>query len=143
MIKSNLPHENLYTRLKACSKGVGVFAIREIPGSTRLFVGDIGETVQILVSDVDQLEDAELRQIYYDFCPVRDGCFVAPIDFNQMAMGWYLNHSDDPNVKVDDHLHFVTSRLIKVGDEVTANYTTYSQHAVKFATGNVSRSWTG
>lgn len=131
MIKSNLPHENLYTRLKACSKGVGVFAIREIPGSTRLFVGDIGETVQILVSDVDKLEDAELRQIYYDFCPVRDGCFVAPIDFNQMAMGWYLNHSDDPNVKVDDHLQFVTSRLIKVGDEVTANYTAYSQHAVK------------
>jgi uncharacterized protein len=129
MIKSKLPHNNLYTRLKACSKGVGVFAIREIPQATRLFVGDIGETVKILVSDVDRLEDAELRLMYYDFCPVKDGCFVAPIDFNQMAMSWYLNHSNDPNVKVEDQLHFVTTRFIRVGEEVTANYTTYSQHA--------------
>ncbi|MEO6946582.1 MAG: SET domain-containing protein [Nitrobacter sp.] len=126
-----LPHNNLYTRLKACSKGVGVFAIREIPQATKLFVGDIGETVKMLISDVDRLEDAELRRMYYDFCPVKDGCFVAPIDFNQMAMGWYLNHSNDPNVHVEDRLHFVTTRFIRVGEEVTANYTTYSQHAAK------------
>jgi hypothetical protein len=136
MIKSNFPHQNLYTRLKACSKGIGVFAIREIPKATRLFVGDVGETVHVLVSEVDRLEDAELRRMYYDFCPVKDRCFIAPIDFNQMAMGWYLNHSDDPNVKVDDRLQFFTSRLITIGDEVTADYTTYSQHASKHI-----RSW--
>ncbi len=131
MVKSKLPHNNLYTRLKACSKGVGVFAIREIPQATKLFVGDIGETVKILVSDVDRLEDAALRLMYYDFCPVKDSCFVAPVDFNQMAMGWYLNHSNDPNVKVEERLHFVTTQFIRVGEEVTANYTTYSQHAAK------------
>jgi SET domain len=131
MIKSNLPHANLYTRLKACSKGVGVFAIREIPEATKLFYGDIGETVEIFVSDVDKLEDAELRRMYYDFCPVKNGCFIAPLDFNQMAMGWYLNHSDDPNVKVDNRLHFVASRFISIGEELTANYTTYSQHAAE------------
>jgi SET domain len=128
---SNLPHYNLYTRLRACSKGVGVFAIREIPEATKLFVGDIGETVQIWVSEVDRLEDTELRRMYYDFCPVKDGCFIAPIDFNQMTMGWYLNHADNPNVKVNDRLHFVASRFIGIGEEVTANYTTYSQHAAK------------
>ena len=129
MIKAKLPHDNLYTRLKACSKGVGVFAIREIPQAMQLFVGDIGETVQLLVSDVDMLEDAELRRMYYDFCPVKDGCFIAPVDFNQMAMGWYPNHSEDPNVIVDDQFEFVAARLIRVGEEVTTNYTTYSQNA--------------
>lgn len=131
MIKTKLPHNNLYTRIKACSKGVGVFAIRDIPEATKLFVGDIGETVQLPVSDVDGLEDAELRRMYYDFCPVKDGRFIAPVDFNQMTMGWYLNHSDDPNVEVDDRIHFVAARLIRMGEELTANYTTYSQHAAR------------
>lgn len=129
MIKSKLPHRNLYTRLKASSKGVGVFAIREIPEATKLFVGDVGETVQIPVSEVDKLKDAELRRMYYDFCPVVDKVFVAPVDFNQMTMGWYLNHSDDPNVQIVELLQFVTCRFIRVGEEVTANYATYSKHA--------------
>ena len=34
------PHCNLYTRLKACAHGVGVFAIRDIPAGMRLFKGD-------------------------------------------------------------------------------------------------------
>lgn len=131
MAKPHFPHQNLYTRLKRCSKGVGVFAIREIPEATKLFVGDIGETVKVLVSEVDRIADGELRLMYYDFCPIIDGCFLAPIDFNQMTMGWYLNHSDDPNVRVDGRLQFVSSRLIKVDDELTADYTTYSQGAAK------------
>ena len=115
--------------MKASSNGVGVFAIREIPEATKLFVGDVGETVQILIADVNKLEDAELRRMYYDFCPVINDFFVAPLDFNQMTMGWYLNHSDDPNVQIDEQLQFITSRFIQVGEEVTANYTTYSKHA--------------
>ena len=113
-----LPHNNLYTRLKACSKGVGVYAIREIPQATKLFVGDIGETVKMLISDVDRLEDAELRRMYYDFCPVKDGCLVAPIDFNQTALGWCINHSNAPNLQLEKRLHFVTPRVLLVGEEV-------------------------
>ena len=101
MANTRFPHHNLYTRLRACPRGVGVFAIRDIPESTKLFVGDIGETVKVLVSEVDRLEDRELRVMYYDFCPIIVGCFIAPIDFNQMTMGWYLNHSNDPNVQVE------------------------------------------
>ena len=129
MTKCTLPHTNLYTRLQASSNGVGVFAIRDIPKGTKLFVGDVGETVRVRVSIIDKLEDAEIRRMYYDFCPVIDEFFIAPLDFNQITMGWYLNHSNDPNVQVDAGLQFVTSRRIRLGEEVTANYTTYSEHA--------------
>jgi hypothetical protein len=48
-----------------------------------------------------------------------------------MATGLYLNHFDYPSLKVVNPLHFVASRFIRIGEEVTANYTTYSQHAAK------------
>jgi uncharacterized protein len=129
MSEDQPPHRNLYTRIKASSKGVGLFAIRSIPKGTQLFVGDVGNTVRILVSSVDKIPDAEVRQMYADFCPVVDNYFIAPSDFNQMTMSWYMNHSDEPNVTVVPELQFVTSRVVPVGEELTANYTTFSDHA--------------
>ena len=126
------PHLNLYTRIKASSKGVGLFAIRSIPKDTKLFVGDVSDTIRILVSEVDKIADAEVRQMYVDFCPVVGDYFVAPSDFNQMAMSWYLNHSEEPNVTVVPELQFVTSRFVPAGEELTANYTTYSDHALAY-----------
>jgi uncharacterized protein len=132
MAQGQLPHRNLYTRIKASSKGVGLFAIRGIPKNTKLFIGDIGNTVKILVSDVDKIDDAEVRRMYIDFCPVIGNYFVAPSDFNQMTMSWYLNHSDEPNVTVVPELQFVTSRFVPLGEELTTNYTTYSDHALTY-----------
>jgi hypothetical protein len=127
--QEQLPHRNLYTRIKASSKGVGLFAIRDIPKDTKLFVGDAGNTVRISVSDVDKIADAEIRQMYTDFCPLVGNYFVAPSDFNQMSMSWYLNHSDEPNVTVVAELQFVTLRFVSLGEELTTDYTTYSDHA--------------
>ena len=133
----HLPHRHLYTRIKASHNGVGVFAIRDIPEGTLLFVGDIGETVAVSVSEVEAIADVEIRQVYIDFCPVIDGCFLAPVDFNQITMGWYLNHSAEPNVRVLPNLQFVSSRFIPRGEEVRADYTTYSNHALSYV-----RTWT-
>jgi hypothetical protein len=132
MDQDQSPHRNLYTRIKASSKGVGLFAIRDIPKGTKLFVGDVGHTVKILRSDVEKLHDLEVRRMYIDFCPVIDNHFLAPSDFNQMTMSWYLNHSDTPNVMVTPELQFVTAKFVTVGEELTADYTTYSDHAVKY-----------
>lgn len=126
------PHFHLHTRIKVSPlHGVGVFAIRDIPAGTRLFLGDAGKTVLIPVEAVDAIEEAEIRQMYADFCPVIDGHFVAPANFNQITMGWYLNHSESPNVTVTSDLQFVTSGLIAKGEEVLANYSTYSNHALE------------
>jgi uncharacterized protein len=134
MDQDQLPHRNLYTRIKASSKGVGLFAIRDIPRGTKLFVGDVGHTVKIPISDVERIAEAEVRRMYIDFCPVIDNYFVAPSDFNQMTMSWYLNHSETPNVAVISELQFVTSTFVAAGEELTADYKTYSEHAVKYVT---------
>jgi hypothetical protein len=132
MDSDTLPHRNLYTRIKASSKGVGLFAIRDIPCGTKLFVGDVGHTVKIPVFDIDSIDDPEVRRMYIDFCPVVDNHFVAPSDFNQMTMSWYLNHSETPNVMVSPELQLSTSTFVAAGDELTADYKTYSNHAVKY-----------
>jgi uncharacterized protein len=128
----NPPHHNLYTRIKVAAHGVGVFAIRDIPEGTPLFAGDAGETVAIPVSEVETIADEEVRRMYTDFCPVINGCFVAPRDFNQITMGWYLNHSAEPNVAASEDLRFIASRFIPRGEELLSDYRTYSAHAPDF-----------
>jgi hypothetical protein len=124
-----LPHCELYTRIEITTFGVGVVAIRDIPEGTCLFVGDVGETVRVPVTRVEAIADAAIRKMYYDFCPEEGGFLVAPANFNQLTMGWYLNHSDSPNVFVDLHMRFRTARQIRRGEELTSNYRSYSDSA--------------
>jgi hypothetical protein len=123
------PHRNLYTRLKISAHGVGVFAIRDIPKGFRLFEGDTGNVVRVPRSVVDQIQDAEVRRMYFDFCPMRGGDFIAPHDFNQLTMAWFMNHSANANVQADDTLQFIARRAIAAGEELTTDYTSFSDHA--------------
>ena len=128
-----LPHDHLFVRLQASpGKGVGVFAIRDVPRGLNPFRGDDGVTVRVPIARVDRIEDPELRRFYLDFCPVVDGCFLAPADFNRMTIAWYMNHSDEPNVAADPAINFITSRPILKGEELTVDYTTFSHHAGSF-----------
>ena len=95
-MSSAYPHRNLYTRLKACAHGVGVFAIRDIPAGLRLFRGGSGAIVRVPRAVVDRIADTELRRMYFDFCPSVNDVFIAPADFNLLTMEWYLNHSCQP-----------------------------------------------
>lgn len=127
------PHGHLFTRLKpSAGRGIGVFAIRDIPAGQNPFLGDRSETVEVPVRDVDRIQDPELRRMYIDFCPVVDGFFIAPIDFNQMTQSWYLNHSDRPNIVCDADMNFRAKGLIESGVELTVDYRTFSEHAVRF-----------
>jgi hypothetical protein len=110
--------------------GIGVFAIRDIAQGMRLFVGDIGKVVVVPVHEVEAIADEEVKAMYRDFCPVVDGHYFAPADFNQMTMSWYLNHSAEPNVAVLDDLNLVASRFIPKGEELRSDYTKYSELAV-------------
>ena len=130
-----LPHENLYTRIKAGPVGVGVFAIRTIPEGVNPFEGDVGAVVSVPVAEVERLSDEALRRIYYDFCPVTADAFVAPCDFNQLTIGWYVNHSSTPNLIAVSDMKFISNRLIELGEEITSDYSTYSAHARRFIDG--------
>lgn len=124
-----IPHRNLYTRLNQTEHGIGVIAIRNIPANLRLFGDDAGEVVRVPKAVVDAIPDDEIRRFYFDFCPTSDGHFLAPEDFNELTMSWYMNHSASPNVRADEHLQFISCRPIMIGEELTIDYSRFSDDA--------------
>lgn len=122
-----LPHFGVYTRLKASkTHGVGVFAIRAIPKGTRMFLGEKIKLIRIKESQTKRL-DSEYKKLYDDFCSLENGYLTCPENFNQMAPGWYLNHSKKPNVALDKKFNFFALRNIKKNEELLVDYTTYSE----------------
>ncbi len=51
-----------------------------------------------------------------------------PGDFGRMELGWYLNHSRQPNV-FHKNYHYYTSRDIKKGEELTIDYNSLGEPA--------------
>jgi uncharacterized protein len=126
MTKKSLPHSSVYTRLRPSAvHGVGVFAIRHIPKGTLLF--DPEE--QIVWIDEKQIRDLprNVRQMYEDFCIIKDGKYGCPRDFNQLTMAWYLNDSPTPNVAVDEHYNMWAIRGIEEGEELTIDSSRFSE----------------
>jgi hypothetical protein len=122
-----LPHDGVYTRLRPSKiGGIGVFAIRRIPKGTRLFVGDSDEMKWVQTSDVKRVSK-EIRKLYEDFAVLREGRYACPRNFNCLTMSWYLNESTKPNVSCDDNYNFSVVRDIKAGEELTVDYSTYSE----------------
>jgi len=125
-----LSHELSYTRLKPSPiHGVGVFAIRTIPKGTNIFADDKSRLVPIDKIDVDKLE-GELRKLYDDFCVIKDNEFICPDSFNNLTISWYINEpicGQEPNVIcVGDEYDFIAARDIAEGEELTVDYSTYS-----------------
>jgi uncharacterized protein len=123
-----LPHYKVYTRL-APSKihGIGVYAIRSIRKGTYIFFGDDEEIIWINKSELKNLSK-EIKKFYEDFCVKKDYSYGCPKNFNNLTISWYLNHSDHPNVNCDKNYNFFAKRNIKKGEELTTDYTTYSEH---------------
>ncbi len=125
--KSNQPHQNVFVRLrpsKLHKGGVGVFAIRRIPMGTNIFAG---ENQQLVWTDSKDLpKRAALRKLYRDFGVFRKERYGTPSSFNAIGPSWYLNHSTKPNVWCDEALDFIAIRDIKKGEELSANYSIYS-----------------
>ena len=120
------PHEAVLTRLQQSAiHGLGVFAILDIQKDTTLFPGDEdSETVAVPFAEVEKLP---IRKMYVDFCPLNDGIYTCPKNFNQMTISWYLNSSKEPNVVCGEGLIFYAGRDIKAGEELTVDYDTYSE----------------
>ena len=51
------------------------------------------------------------------------GGYWAPIDFLRISVGWYMNHSETPNLASDDgDVTYYALRDIEPGEEVTIDY---------------------
>jgi hypothetical protein len=126
--KLNFPHDGVYTRLQRSEiHGVGVFAIRDIPKETNIFSNDKNEMVWVDKADIDNI-DSELKKLYDDFCVDKNGKYGCPKNFNMLTVGWYLNKSkENPNVRCTNDYDFIALRDIKKGEELTVDYSTYSE----------------
>lgn len=125
-----LPHYNVYTRLMPSKiHGVGVFAIRDIPKNTIIFNEEEAAKEEISVSKEAIKElDSEIKKLYEDFCVTENNRYTyCPDSFDLVTVAWYVNHSKNPNVKYGRDDNFVALRDIKKGEELTADYETYSE----------------
>ncbi|MGO9266216.1 MAG: SET domain-containing protein [Candidatus Binataceae bacterium] len=126
-----MPHDGVYTRLKPSKiHGVGVFAVRDIPKGTPVFAEDDEDIVWIDKRNIGELPSA-IREFYDDFCIIDGDKYGCPENFDKLTIAWYLNHSDEPNVAPDNEYRFYALRDIKAGEELTANYHSYSDDPVK------------
>ena len=129
MSNLGLPHDNVYTRLGVSKiHGVGVFAICDIPKGTNIFSNDECEMVWVDEADIGNI-DSELKRLYDDFCVIKNGKYGCPKNFNMLTVGRYLNESkDNPNVLCTDDYDFIALRNIKKGEEITIDYSKYSEY---------------
>ncbi len=68
-----------------------------------------------------QERDTQLTETY---CIRTKGGWWCPLNFNRMSVGWYLNHSATPNLRVAKDWQYRAVRNIKAGEELTIDYAT-------------------
>lgn len=131
-MSTRMPHDGVYTRIgRSATHGVGVLAIRSIPKDTLVFEGESELVVWVARDEVRRMPRA-IRSLYEDFGMVWGDKLGVPPTLNMLSVGWYVNHSDTPNVEAGDDGRFRTLRRIRVGEELTADYRTFVDEPLPF-----------
>jgi hypothetical protein len=131
-VKRRWPHDGVYARIGYSRvHGVGVRAIRPIPAGTMVFQGESERVVWVSRTAVRRLP-AAIRQLYEDFGMVWGTRIGVPPTLNMLSVGWYVNHSVRPNVEADDAGRFRALRAIRKGEELTADYRTFTDEKLPF-----------
>ena len=126
MSRKQMPHNEVYVRLAPSTvHGIGVFAIRDIPKGTLVCKSHEGALRWIQEKEVEELPP-EMQKLYEDFCIYKDGQYGCPRSFNDLTPSWYINHSETPNVDIDEDAEFFALKLIKAGEELLADYSSYN-----------------
>ncbi len=128
--RGNFPHYKVYTRIGVSTipnAGVGIIAITKIPIDEYIFFPDNDEIVWVGEERVDDLS-ANVKRLYKDFCIKENNRYGCPVNFNKLTPAWYLNNNPtDPNVYCDNDFRFKALRDINEGEELTADYSKYSE----------------
>ena len=116
--------QDVFCRLGASAlHGVGVFAIRPIarginPLRSRLKHREIKFTYD----EIKVLPPGVRKQIkmfcYYD----EEGVMISTMGMNTMDFSIYVNHSKQPNLRMNNNGSFEALRPIRVGEELTMDY---------------------
>jgi len=122
----------VYARIgRSSTHGVGVRAIRDIPARTLVFRGESERVVWVSRAAVRKLP-AAIRRLYEDFGMVWGDRIGVPPTLNMLSVGWYVNHADRPNLVAGEDGRFRTLRRIRKGEELTADYRTFTDEALPF-----------
>ena len=131
-MKQPWPHEGVYARIGSSRvHGVGVIAIRDIPAGTLVFHGESERATWVSRAAVRRLP-AAIRSLYEDFGMAWGDQLGVPTNLNRLSVGWYVNHSDRPNLEAGEDGRFRTLRRIRKGEELTADYRTFVDAALPF-----------
>jgi len=131
-MRTRMPHDGVFTRIgRSATHGVGVIAIRPIPAGTLVFEGESELVVWVSRAEVRRMPRA-IRALYEDFGMVWGDRLGVPPTLNMLSVGWYVNHSDTPNVEAGEDGRFRTLRRIRVGEELTADYRTFVEEPLPF-----------
>lgn len=136
--------------LKPTKHGIGVFTIHSIAAGTylRLFgTQDHG------VSPDRTLLKKDVPLSHRPYCINLGPTCICPRDFGCMPVGWYLNHSDQPNARNErtvSGLRWYANRNILAEEEILINYRTLGEPTDQWddfyqdnANGDNSRNFSG
>ncbi len=101
-------------------QGLGVFATHEIKAGSRVLTHWYKERTSIKAKYKD------IARPFHKYCMDIDQftCF-RPERCDKMEIGWYINHSFDPNVVLDSENHYRAARDIQAGEEILLDYNQY------------------
>ena len=108
-----------------------MLAVRDIPVGTLVFAGESERVAWVSRAAVRRLPKA-MRALYEDFGMVSGSQIGVPPSLNMLSVGWYVNHSDRPNVEAGDDGRFRALRRIRKGEELTADYRTFVDEPLPF-----------
>lgn len=99
--------------------GVGVFTLHPIDKGVLL---DIWPREKVRL-----LHESEIPESLRMYCVAKENdMWSCPPAFNKMEIGWYMNHSDTPNVFKKDG-QFFAKRAIDKDEELLLNYKTLEE----------------
>jgi SET domain-containing protein len=102
--------------------GIGVFTTAAIAKGERLRLWDGNDWR--FVSFADAHSDPAVRELRDVYCVRVEGGYMCPLAFNRMSIGWYMNHSEEPNAWSSAALNYeyYAARDIAAGEEIFCDY---------------------
>ena len=102
--------------------GIGVWTMDAIPAGEflRLWQPDDWRFVPFAEAE----KDPDLWAVRDIYCVKDKDGYHCPLDFHRMSIGWFMNHSDMPNVRSSKELNYeyYAVRDIAAGEEIVCDY---------------------
>lgn len=100
--------------------GIGVFATHPINPATLIRVAP-----KYIRSR--RLKSRQIPDAFKTYCIIEDDeTYRAPLRFNRMEIGWFINHSFTPNIEKRDG-NFYALRAIAAGEEIVIDYNQFNE----------------